>query len=160
MSAAEDASRCPRCATPVLAGARFCHGCGHFLAAPQTSRTEERKALSVLVGAMLSPEFFTRDVIWFVPLLLLVIRPASVWAGLFGSHTDAQQRHYISWFGVRGIGSIYYLMYALNHGLPEKLAEPVIAVTLATVTVSIVVHGVSMTPLMAMYVRRKAARSK
>ncbi len=48
MSAAEDASRCPRCATPVLAGARFCHGCGHFLAAPQTSRTEERKALSVL----------------------------------------------------------------------------------------------------------------
>ncbi len=105
----------------------------------------------VLVGAMLSPEFFTRDVIWFVPLLLLVIRPASVWAGLFGSHTDAQQRHYISWFGVRGIGSIYYLMYAIEHGLEPQHAETLIALTLSVITVSVVVHGVSVTPLMNRY---------
>lgn len=44
----EDASRCPRCATPALANARFCHNCGQVLAAPSAPRAEERKALSVL----------------------------------------------------------------------------------------------------------------
>ena len=48
MPLAEDASRCPRCATPVLANARFCHNCGQVLAAPAVVHTEERKALSVL----------------------------------------------------------------------------------------------------------------
>ncbi len=48
MSAAEDASRCPRCATAVQPAARFCHNCGQPLAAPPPSRTEERKALTVL----------------------------------------------------------------------------------------------------------------
>ena len=48
MSAAEEPNRCPRCGTPVLAGARFCHGCGQPLAATSAPRTEERKALSVL----------------------------------------------------------------------------------------------------------------
>jgi class 3 adenylate cyclase/tetratricopeptide (TPR) repeat protein len=48
MPQAEDASRCPRCATPVLADARFCHGCGQALSPAPANRTEERKALSVL----------------------------------------------------------------------------------------------------------------
>jgi sodium/hydrogen antiporter len=105
----------------------------------------------VLVGSMLSTAFFSRDVIWFVPLLLLVIRPASVWAGLFGSHTDSQQRHYISWFGVRGIGSIYYLMFAIEHGLEQQHAETFVALTLSVITVSVIVHGVSVTPMMKRY---------
>jgi class 3 adenylate cyclase len=48
MTVAEDASECPRCATPVMAGARFCHNCGLPLAAAPAARTEERKALTVL----------------------------------------------------------------------------------------------------------------
>ncbi|WP_255568982.1 ATP-binding protein [Neoroseomonas alba] len=48
MSAAEEPNRCPRCGTPVLAGARFCHGCGQSLTPVPTPRPEERKALSVL----------------------------------------------------------------------------------------------------------------
>ena len=57
----------------------------------------------------------------------------------------------IGWFGIRGIGSIYYLMYAIDHGLPPDLARPLVALTLTTVAVSIVVHGISVTPLMNRY---------
>ena len=54
----------------------------------------------------------------------------------------------IAWFGIRGIGSLYYLCYALHHGLPPDLAPRLTALTLAVVAVSIVVHGLSVTPLM------------
>lgn len=58
-----------------------------------------------------------------------------------------------------GIGSIDYLMYAINQGLPRPLAEEIIALTLTTVAVSIVIHGISVTPLMNLYARRKAKHS-
>ena len=64
----------------------------------------------------------------------------------------------ISWFGIRGIGSMYYLMFAVNHGLPETLAEQLIAITLTVVASSVVLHGISVTPLMNRYARRKAHR--
>jgi NhaP-type Na+/H+ or K+/H+ antiporter len=90
---------------------------------------------------------------WFVPLLLLVIRPVAVRIGLAHSAASHGQRWLIGWFGIRGVGSLYYLMYAVNHGLPEALADRLIALTLAVVVTSIVVHGVSVTPLMAAYER-------
>jgi NhaP-type Na+/H+ or K+/H+ antiporter len=65
------------------------------------------------------------------------------------------QRILISWFGIRGVGSIFYLMYAINHGLPGPMAKELIAITLTTVTASILLHGISVTPLMNLYARRK-----
>jgi NhaP-type Na+/H+ or K+/H+ antiporter len=44
-------------------------------------------------------------------------------------------------------------MYAVVHGLPESDAKPLIGLTLATITVSTLVHGVSARPLMKMYSR-------
>lgn len=76
----------------------------------------------------------------------------------YGASVSTDQRRLISWFGIRGIGSIYYLMFAINHGLPGPQAEQVISLTLTTVAVSIVVHGVSVTPLMMIYARRKQRR--
>ena len=64
------------------------------------------------------------------------------------------QRRLIGWFGIRGIGSLYYLAYALNHGLPAEHARTLVALTVAVVVSSIVVHGISVTPLMARYRRR------
>jgi NhaP-type Na+/H+ or K+/H+ antiporter len=55
--------------------------------------------------------------------LFLVVRPVAVWAGSLGAPVSRDQRILISWFGIRGIGSIYYLMYAINRGLPRSLAE-------------------------------------
>ena len=108
-------------------------------------------AVVVLVGSMLSARYLTAEALWFVPVLLVVIRPISVWSGLLGSSTSAAQRHLIGWFGIRGIGSVYYLAYAVNHGLPPELARTLTALTLTVVAVSVAAHGITVTPLMRLY---------
>jgi len=114
----------------------------------------------LLAGAMLAYIHLPPRAGWFLALLFLVVRPLSVSLGLIGARVSRDQRLLISWFGIRGIGSIYYLMFAINHGLSRALAEQIIALTLSAVAVSIVVHGVSVTPLMAFYVRRKRRVAK
>jgi NhaP-type Na+/H+ or K+/H+ antiporter len=61
----------------------------------------------------------------------------------------------LAWFGIRGIGSLFYLAYALQH-LSGTAAwmEPVIGATLVTIALSIGVHGISATPLMRPLRRR------
>ncbi|MBP8295707.1 MAG: cation:proton antiporter [Burkholderiales bacterium] len=124
----------------------------------------ERLAEMVLVlvtGAMLSYTYLPDRAIWFVLLLFFVARPVSVWLGLLGSSgVSRDQRFLISWFGIRGIGSIFYLMYAINHGLPGPVANLLIVITLTTVAASVLVHGISVTPLMALYARRKPRRRR
>ena len=113
-------------------------------------------AIVLVIGAMLPYTYRHASAGWFVLLLLLVVRPLSVWLGLLGAPVSRDQHILISWFGIRGIGSVYYLMYAINHGLPRALAREITALTLATVAISIVLHGISVTPLMNLYARRKA----
>ena len=111
-------------------------------------------AVVLLIGGLLTLEGLPVAVLWFAPLLFLVIRPAAVWLGLRGARTSPTQRHYFSWFGIRGIGAIYYLTYAIAHGLPEDDAERMTAIVLTVVAISIVVHGITVTPLMSRYERR------
>ncbi len=111
-------------------------------------------AVVLLLGGMLSRDFLPPGALWFIPLLLLVIRPLSVYAGTIGSRSTPAQRRLIGWFGIRGIGSVYYLTYAMQHGLPEPLARTLAALVLATVAVSVIVHGSSVTPLMQRYSRK------
>lgn len=112
----------------------------------------------IAIGALLWAVEWHQAVWWFVPLLLLVIRPLSVALGLAGSSASGNQRMLIGWFGIRGIGSLYYLMYAINHGLSRVLADQLTSLTLSVVVASIVVHGISVTPLMAMYERTRGRR--
>jgi NhaP-type Na+/H+ or K+/H+ antiporter len=49
----------------------------------------------------------------------------------------------IGWFGIRGVGSVYYLLFALHHGIAPGIAEALVPLTLWTVAGSIVVHGVT-----------------
>lgn len=111
-------------------------------------------AIVLMIGALLYYAPFQRDMLWFLPLLFLLLRPLAVWVGLLGAPVTASQRLLISWFGIRGIGSVYYMVFAINHGLPAALAEPIVSTTLATVAVSIVLHGISVTPLMQRYARQ------
>ena len=113
----------------------------------------------LIVGAMLPYTDADWSTFGFILLLFVVLRPLSVWLGLLGASVSGDQRLLISWFGIRGIGSIYYLMFALNHGLPDALAKQAITVTLTTVAVSIVVHGISVTPWMNHYAKRKQRKS-
>ncbi|CAA9298223.1 MAG: sodium/hydrogen exchanger [uncultured Gemmatimonadetes bacterium] len=108
-----------------------------------------------MLGGMISWSFVPGVALWFIPLLFLVIRPVSVYLGLLGSGTTRMQRGLIAWFGIRGIGSVYYLTFAMQHGLPEEFSRSVAALVLATVAVSVVAHGISVTPLMAVYKRRR-----
>jgi sodium/hydrogen antiporter len=114
----------------------------------------------IAVGTLLWAVDWSRASWWFVALLLLVIRPVAVLVGLVRSQTSKSQRGLIGWFGIRGIGSLFYLAYAIDHGLAPEEAETMTALVLSVIVVSIVVHGISVTPLMAFYERRKVARSK
>jgi NhaP-type Na+/H+ or K+/H+ antiporter len=105
-------------------------------------------AVVLVLGSLLSAAALAPAGWWFVPLLFLAVRPVAVWIGLLGSGVTGHQRRLIGWFGVRGAGSVYYLAYAITHGLPEPLAGELARLTLTTVAVSVVVHGISVTPLM------------
>lgn len=84
----------------------------------------------------------------------------AVQLGLLGAtKLNAGRRLLIAWFGIRGIGSLYYLAYAVNHGLPEELAARLTALTLTTIAVSIVVHGITVTPFMNWYHQKTAGRA-
>jgi NhaP-type Na+/H+ or K+/H+ antiporter len=97
----------------------------------------------------------------FVAVVMLIVRPVSVAVGLAGSRTSASQRTLIAWFGIRGIGSLYYLMYATSHGVDAGTAATLAALTLSVVAVSITAHGISVTPLMGIYARsQRRARGK
>lgn len=94
---------------------------------------------------------------WFVPLLFLVIRPVAVLAALSlipSSPVRAPQKWLMAWFGIRGIGSVYYLMYAITHGVTPAQGQSLLALTLAVVLSSVVLHGISVTPLMNLYETR------
>jgi NhaP-type Na+/H+ or K+/H+ antiporter len=141
---------------PLHAGAHMMQEVREFN--EQLERVAEL-AIVLVVGAMLSYTYLDTSAIWFVLLLLVVVRPVSVWLGLLGAPVSRDQRIMISWFGIRGIGSVYYLMYAINQGLERSLAKEIVALTLTMVAISIVLHGISVTPLMKLYMRRKARRS-
>ena len=108
-------------------------------------------ALVVILGSLLSTSHLSPGVVVFIVVLLLVIRPVAALLGLAGSRSTPTQRSLVSWFGIRGIGSIYYLMYAVDHGLPEQFASKLVAITVTTIAVSIILHGISVTPLMSWY---------
>jgi sodium/hydrogen antiporter len=117
-------------------------------------------AIVLVLGAMLAYMRPTLAALGTVLFVLFFARPVAVWFGSRGAPVSRQQEMLMSWFGIRGIGSIYYLMYVINHGLPAALAEPLISLTLSTVAVSIVLHGISVTPLMNLYVRGKQRRAE
>lgn len=111
-------------------------------------------AIVLVVGAMLPYISIPASSLWFLGVFFLIIRPVSVWVGLRGEPISRDQQILISWFGIRGIGSIYYLMYSINHGVSPALAEEITSLTITTVAVSIVLHGISVTPLMNLYAKR------
>ncbi|MEV5462986.1 cation:proton antiporter [Streptomyces sp. NPDC002788] len=92
-------------------------------------------------------------------VVLLVIRPLSGWAGLLRSSLGSRERWVVAAYGVRGIGSLYYLAYALGrHGfvVPER---ELWAVVTFTVLASVVLHGITAGPVIARLDRLRDTRS-
>ena len=113
-------------------------------------------ALVLAVGAALASVGVGWRELGFALALLLVVRPASVMAVVRRSHMPQAQRRLVGWFGIRGIGSLFYLVFALEHGVTGSLAITLTSTTLACVALSIVLHGVSATPLMRAYKQRRS----
>lgn len=110
--------------------------------------------LVLLVGGSLFLDSWTWPSVAMALFLFVVARPLSVAIALMGTRTPWRVQALTGWFGVRGIGSLYYLMYAIEHGLPEPLALQLMQMTLVVVTLSIVLHGTSVKPLLGLFWRR------
>jgi len=83
--------------------------------------------------------------------LFVFIRPLSTLVIPGRGLLDLRQRGMLGWFGIRGIGSLYYLFYSVNHGLSAIDAAAITNLTLSVVALSIVVHGLSVQPLLSRY---------
>ena len=86
--------------------------------------------------------------------VVFAIRPLAGLVALARGHDDKTERLAISFFGVRGIGSLYYLAYALSKA-PFPDDRQLWAIASAAVLLSIAVHGMSATPLMSLLDRRR-----
>jgi sodium/hydrogen antiporter len=79
--------------------------------------------------------------------ILLVVRPLAGLVGFLGSEIGLRKRAVISFFGIRGIGSFFYLSWGLN-AAPFREAELLWAIVGLIVLVSVVGHGILATPVM------------
>ncbi|PSB11907.1 sodium:proton antiporter [Pleurocapsa sp. CCALA 161] len=95
-------------------------------------------------------------------LLFLVIRPLGVWLSTLGGGLPKNTRNLMGWFGIKGLGSIYYLTYALGEGVTGETAEQIAWITYTVVVLSIIIYGISAYPLMAWYenVKNKSQKSE
>ena len=109
--------------------------------------------LVLLIGAMLPYASFTAATAWFVPLLLLVLRPLSVLPAYLGERAGARQVVITGWFGIRGVGSLFYLLLALRSGVSGAAGEMLVSLTLWTIAASIVLHGLTARPFMRWSIR-------
>jgi NhaP-type Na+/H+ or K+/H+ antiporter len=114
--------------------------------------------LVTLLGVVLVPHWDWRALV-IGAVLFCVVRPVCVALMPWGSLLDGGQRLLIGWFGIRGIGSLFYLFYALNHGLSPSVAALCTNITLSVVALSILLHGISTQPLLARYEQRQKRKN-
>jgi NhaP-type Na+/H+ or K+/H+ antiporter len=113
----------------------------------------ERLAMMVLLllfgGALVSG--LLSSVTWMdfgvALVILLMVRPLAGWIGLSGLKADRTEKLTLAFFGIRGVGSIYYLAYGLNHMNVEN-ADRLWGLVGLVVLFSIILHGLTVTPIM------------
>ena len=87
-------------------------------------------------------------------LILFVVRPIAGWIGLIGFQASPREKAVIAFFGIRGLGSFYYLAFALGQAEFEGAAILWVTVCFAVLS-SVVMHGVMVTPVMHQLDRRR-----
>jgi NhaP-type Na+/H+ or K+/H+ antiporter len=83
-------------------------------------------------------------------LLIVVVRPVACLIALGRSRLDRPgEKAFVAWFGVRGVGSLYYLAVAVGAGALGPAEQQLVVWTcIAAVLLSIVVHGITAGPSM------------
>lgn len=115
--------------------------------------------LVLLLGGSLFASSWSWSAVGVALFLFLVARPMGVWLAFLTTRMPRRQKYLTGWFGVRGIGSLYYLMVAIGSGLPEELALRLLDTTLVVVILSILLHGVSGKILTNVGLQRRAVRA-
>ncbi len=75
-------------------------------------------------------------------IIILIIRPLTGWLALLPTKLVPFERFVLSFYGIRGVGSIFYLTYALSEAEFSE-AGILIKLTLITIIFSIIIHGIS-----------------
>ncbi|MEO0531318.1 MAG: cation:proton antiporter [Planctomycetota bacterium] len=98
-------------------------------------------ALVVITGVLLASHW-TLYSDWPIALLLFgVIRPIAATIALLGSEASRYQKMLAAGFGIRGIGSLYYLAYAIGEGVSDATAERLSGIVVTTIALSILLHS-------------------
>jgi NhaP-type Na+/H+ or K+/H+ antiporter len=98
-----------------------------------------------LVSGLLQPLHAT-DVVA-ACVILVIVRPATGLVALAGLKVAWSEKLTLAVFGIRGVGSFYYLAYGLNH-MPVEEGERLWAIVGLVVLLSVLMHGVTVTPIM------------
>ena len=114
----------------------------------------ERLAMMVLLvwfGAAIAEGSVFRALSWEVVaatgMILFAVRPLAGWISLVGHPASSSEKAVIAFFGIRGLGTFYYVAYALGQARFD--APQILWVTVCCVVlVSIIIHGVLVTPIM------------
>lgn len=95
----------------------------------------------------------------FTAVLLVLLRPATALVSVRGSIADDLERRAVAFYGVRGVGSFYYLAYATSEETfrDARLLWTVVA---TVVLASLIVHGASAGPVMALLDRRRRVQQR
>jgi NhaP-type Na+/H+ or K+/H+ antiporter len=118
-------------------------------------------ALLVLLGGAVAAGGLLREadarVVAFAAVAIFVVRPLAGWIGLWGTGRPPEERATIAFFGIRGLGSFYYLAFALGHA--EFQGAGTLWATVTTVVlISVFLHGTTVTPAMATLDRRRGGQ--
>ena len=114
----------------------------------------------VLFGAVLSKLVGTVPIaatLGLAAITLFVARPAAVALVLRKAAVSGSARAFLAWFGPRGLASLLLALLVVEAKYPGS--EMILAVVGVVVTVSIVLHGVSATPLTKLYAERVAKQT-
>jgi NhaP-type Na+/H+ or K+/H+ antiporter len=144
-----------------LAFRRYEHG--HELNGRVHAGAEQVEKFMELAAILLLGSLLTGDGLtapgwegWLLAIVLLVvIRPLSTFVSLIGSQVEtAGGRTFVAWFGVRGVGTLYYAATVVGAGALSGGEEKLVVWTaIACVIVSIVVHGVTGGPALKLLFR-------
>lgn len=113
-------------------------------------------ALVVVTGVLISEHWSIAQDWGFALGLFCVIRPLATTVALWKSGLSMLQRSMIACFGIRGIGSLYYLAYAIGKELPTDLAEQLSGLVVTTVVLSLILHSNLASALLTYYESRRA----
>lgn len=99
---------------------------------------------SLVHGAL---NFLTMDMVWVGLGFVLIIRPLTGLIGLIGEKLHIKEKLVISFFGIRGMGSLFYLSFALQQ-ITFKYTSALWSTVSFIILLSVIIHGLTATSVL------------